>query len=657
MSNIRILTQRLNMKKFVLIFPILFAFSIYGQTDFNSLFPAIPNPDWEDDPTQPSLPSPWTSDQSGFYYVDPGQGGATDSGRTFGNPTAARLTIPTSLSPGDVVVLAGNYSSTYNVSSSGNASNRIWLIGDDPETRPRFSNIVDFDQNYWMVQNIHFAGVDGALRFNGSYITADNCLVTDTDEGFGSGVSGSGDHIVFKNGIVGPVGDYLYSGPDVDHHGWKLNSSFTWVYNSLFYRCQGDGIQVGDTGTVSAITDVYIFGNEAMENLQTGFWLKNCTRALIAYNEIHNHVDEDGGSVPAGTGGQYDFDIGVWAFNNIYNCKAGVQIQTSNSSIQGPRFVIGNTIHNTTGSTTSDPHLASAITSRMGNSENCYILFNTLYDNAGGINVPDGDATTVYGNIIELPTGTGVRNIYSSDGSSSSGTLDFNFYVGSTQRISWGTSTIRTLAEMVSATTQCDNGISNTSGGWVDADNDNFSLLVSSSAVDAGPSSKHSAISFLETEFGTDFSTDLNGTARPVNTNWDIGALEYTAGGDTDPPLVTSRTLLVSGTQIQLVTNESVQEGTGGDSGFSVSATGGAVSVSNVVAASTTIDLTLSRTVYSGETVTVTFTQSGDTIEDTSGNDLASFSNQPVTNNGPTQPASGSISVSGAMTTDTFITN
>jgi hypothetical protein len=74
-------------------------------------------------------------------------------------------------------------------------------------------------------------------------------------------------------------------------------------------------------------------------------------------------------------------------------------------------------------------------------------------------------------------------------------------------------------------------------------------------------------------------------------------------------------------------------EGAGGDGGFSVSASGGAVSVSTVITTGTSISLSLSRPITAGETVSLSYIQPGNGIEDDAGNDLAAISNSSVTNN------------------------
>lgn len=146
------------------------------------------------------------------------------------------------------------------------------------------------------------------------------------------------------------------------------------------------------------------------------------------------------------------------------------------------------------------------------------------------------------------------------------------------------------------------------------------------------------------TNVGSPYNIDANGVQHD-----NIGAFATIgeSGGDTSPPVITSASIPSAGTTLVANTNETVVEGSGGDGGFTVSASGGAVTVSNVVATGSAITLTLSRTINNGETITWSYTQPGNGIEDSAGNDLVTFSGQSVTNNstqGGTQVATPSFS-------------
>ena len=106
------------------------------------------------------------------------------------------------------------------------------------------------------------------------------------------------------------------------------------------------------------------------------------------------------------------------------------------------------------------------------------------------------------------------------------------------------------------------------------------------------------------------------------------------SGSDTTPPTKSSLTIPSAGTTLLLGLSESCSIGSGGNGGLTLSMSGGAVTASySSGSGSDTFTYNLSRTVNSGETGTASYTQPGNGIEDTAGNDLASFSSQAVTNN------------------------
>jgi hypothetical protein len=127
------------------------------------------------------------------------------------------------------------------------------------------------------------------------------------------------------------------------------------------------------------------------------------------------------------------------------------------------------------------------------------------------------------------------------------------------------------------------------------------------------------------------YNYDMLGTLRGEDGVFDRGALEYVSGaGDITPPTVTSRTIPAAGTSAVLVFDEAV---TFANNEPTLAATGGAVSLTYASGTGTdTLTFTTSRQILGAETVTMSYTQAGDGIEDLADNDLASFTDQAVTN-------------------------
>lgn len=106
------------------------------------------------------------------------------------------------------------------------------------------------------------------------------------------------------------------------------------------------------------------------------------------------------------------------------------------------------------------------------------------------------------------------------------------------------------------------------------------------------------------------------------------------AVADVTPPTVTGATLGTNGTTVTISFDETVAVGAGGNSGFVLTPSGGAATLSYASGSgSSSLVYTASRTINAGETITLAYTQPGNGIEDAAGNDLVTFTGQSVTNN------------------------
>ena len=111
----------------------------------------------------------------------------------------------------------------------------------------------------------------------------------------------------------------------------------------------------------------------------------------------------------------------------------------------------------------------------------------------------------------------------------------------------------------------------------------------------------------------------------------DYGAYEYGTGDITSPTLSSA---VVNGTTLTLGFDELVNATI--NTGFTVTPSGGAATVAYASGTGTAyLVYTVNRTIANGETMTLDYTQPGDGIEDTSGNDLANITGETVTVNTP----------------------
>ncbi len=137
----------------------------------------------------------------------------------------------------------------------------------------------------------------------------------------------------------------------------------------------------------------------------------------------------------------------------------------------------------------------------------------------------------------------------------------------------------------------------------------------------------------------------ISGTVKPAqgrlyvsnNVSWVLSYTPYVyphPSQGTFPSLSTA-TVNSAGTSLTLVWTESCTTGAGGAGGFTLSASGGAVTVNlpPTGSGSATYVYPLSRSILSGETLTVSYVQPGNGIEATTGGaDVPSFSASPVIN-------------------------
>jgi hypothetical protein len=106
---------------------------------------------------------------------------------------------------------------------------------------------------------------------------------------------------------------------------------------------------------------------------------------------------------------------------------------------------------------------------------------------------------------------------------------------------------------------------------------------------------------------------------------------------DVTAPTLSSASIPTTGDSLSIVFDETVSIGAGGNGGFTIAMSGGAVSLTYASGSgSNTLVYTTDRTIDAGETCSdFDYTQPGNGVEDAAGNDLATFTNQQaqVTNN------------------------
>lgn len=513
----------------------------------------IPTPSWPSDLdiARPTMPSPWTSDQAGWYFIQ--SSGCSDTGRTYGNPSAPRCTMPTAPSAGAKIVLNGTISGDKSLTGSGSAGSEIWYMAYNTGSKPTITGAWDLTGSYTILDSLAFSASlqDGTLGLGGNRNMVRDCTFSNTyTSSNGSTISFYGDYNVYYRNTMTASGNWQYEGEDVDRHGIKVDGdpTYAWIVDSTFYHCQGDAVQVGDQNSVkTAIHHIYIGRNTAYENLQGGFWHKKAQDVIMSQNTVYNMTISSDSGPGYGLGGQYDSDRIWFIFNYVYNCNTGIHSMGEGSGY----YVIGNVIRDGPYSGDWGVGYRGGYSARSGSSE--YVLNNTFYNNQEHITT-DIAATIMY-NIFggsSYPS-----SYYAAIMENSSATVNYNIWSNSAWDIEWNTIGYTTVTAWKTASGKEANGYIQ-DPSFASTTGSNFSLNSDSIAINHG--GKHSVYDTFYSTYGVSIAYDFAGNARPATSaDWDIGAYEYISGGDTtaptidsittsDPSSITSDSLSVTGT-------------------------------------------------------------------------------------------------------------
>lgn len=478
------------MKTFLLLFILLWVAT--GQSAGAGTWTpivGIPEPPFGIVEEPPALPANWTSDVSGFYYVCPSCANATNVG--LGSPVAPLRDIPGNVAGGEVVVLAGGLNGgSFNYSCSKTMP--CYFVADSANP-PVMSGATTFNGSYVIVDGLHVTlpqGVSGStLGLGGDHVVFRNGRISGNLASGGGGCEGS--FHVFYNNDISDNGDVNASN-DQDRHGLKVGGNNIWIIGNRFTRNSGDGVQVGDIGTRASTYNIYIGGNIAHGNKQTGFWVKEAEHVIISQNLAYNHVPS-GSSSGEGFGGQYDPRWVWFLFNESRNNTGGIGFKSSNNGGGSNFYVIGNYVHDNSFAE-FDPNNAWSISSIFSwNGADITIANNSIDANTGGINLNGNTGSAyIYNNAI--------------------------------------TGLINNAAQPVNIPDQRD--VAFQAANSVDGQG----------VVDQGvpPPTSKDPYSIFQSQYGLSILVDFDGQPRPVQ-QWDIGAFESQgpAGPKPNPPVLT----------------------------------------------------------------------------------------------------------------------
>lgn len=479
---------------------------------------------WPYDPaliTVPALPDPWTSDHGGFYYVKAG-GTSTSNG----NPVTPRATIPTTLAAGSVVIVDGDVGGLQTLTFTANCTAVAPCFIHGVNSGRLTATAYTLAGSHLILDDIDGYFDDGsgsAISISGNYITVRNGDFSNIQSGGVSrgGFGLSGHHSMLYNNVIHDIGNWA-SATDDNRHGVKVDSggSLFWIINNTFHDITNDGVQVGDTNTPT-VTLGFVAGNIAYSNAQTGLWNKNCYDVIFSTNTLHDHVDD-----PAGAGGhyfaggQYDFSNVWWINNNLYGYGGGFYIGSNNGTqTQGPRYFVGNVIHDVTNDTydVNDSHSPAAFTDR-NSTQPTYVVNNTFENNHAGYASPYS-TRIVIGNTFSSITASGAAQIFLF--SNTGHTANYNLYEG-TAGVKFGSSTLGGFSLLTGAGLEA-NGAESATLTYVNAGTGDYTPT--GTAIDAA-GTIHAVYSDFQTRYGLSIATDRLGTTRPQNAIMDAGAYE-----------------------------------------------------------------------------------------------------------------------------------
>jgi len=517
---------------------------IFPSTAFSAWAPivGIPEPPWGINETATTLPASWASNVPGFYFV---QAGGTNYNNGYpGNP---RPDMPSSPPPGSVICLNGEITQAPTIGYIGTAESPIFIRSYNNESRAALMTVWTFyNAAYVVLENVNTNWVEygGIELYKSHHISIRNNDLKGNSVNTGGIILqdyyltdyGQQHHIVINNNIMHEFGDWQTE-VDQDKHGVSSADKYTedvWITNNTFYHLSGDAVQIGKLAYNPSVATrkYYVGANTAYEIKQVAFWTKGAGDVIFSSNIVHNLRNDNPSGEAFGLGMQCGPE-NVWFINNIvYSCIGGITIAGDQGGVGKNVYVLGNVfyqIHDTTNTKTdwNNPENGTGACFMNRGGKNLYFQNNTCNDYDSGWQLGTGNSTVIskFSNNILSARNTGKPGHSFLSYEADTILLEFrnNIIQGVSANIGGQIySTISGLQTYLGS--RGSNNIDD-SPAYVNAAGGNFSLQSGSPAVDAGISPDVYAT--FQARYGLDISKDINGTTRPQNSKWDIGAYEF----------------------------------------------------------------------------------------------------------------------------------
>jgi hypothetical protein len=521
----------------------------YAGVAFSLEYAGVPSPNWPGaigNPVTvatPTPPSDWSSEVAGYYFVNNASG---SNDNQYGTPNSPRKTIPNPIPAGAYVEVEGIYTAKHigggKLKFEGTQERPCWLVGNSTN-QAVFRQGMEVTGTYFVIDNISEVSSNRTSTTDMNFVilspishavVRNSVLSGNNSYGgiiFGNWNGGTTSNVVIYNNHVIDNGNWQIT-TDQDRHGITVGGpvSQLWVLDNELARNSGDGIQVN--GSNVNTHHIYIAGNTAHHNKQSGFWIKSASDVIVSTNTSYLHRASDSSS-GQGMGGQYDHDY-VWFINNlVYDCENGILITSTSNGGDLHRYIIGNEIY---GIRNHGAPYTSAIAIWAG--ANTYIVGNTIDDSDAGISTGlsyHQANLQIFNNIFDDLDKYQLK-VYSSTLASTT-LSDTNFFKGD-GKIIWGDGTTRTLASLQQKYTVNQNSFAASTSVHVDEANHNYELKSGTTPIDNGTA--HAVYATFKDRYGFELSTDISGSATPQGAGYDIGAFEYSEStvAPPSPPVI-----------------------------------------------------------------------------------------------------------------------
>jgi hypothetical protein len=492
------------------------------------------------DPINSSAPDPatkcpgWPSAETpGCYYVDNNHPSSTDTNNIYGYPDKPRKQHPSTYAAGAYVEIhSGTYEGTQQtIVANGTAENPVWIRGANPVNKPIIRRQTIINGSYLIMENLKYDTnlTPPSLRYKTTYV--DHVCIRNSEfigNGTASGNAnviwwqGQAEHIatdiIIYNNIIANFGD-RFSSTENDYHG-LMPSSYTknsWILKNTIYHQGGDSIQVGSVGYTEATRPkyVYIGDNIMYEDRENAVDVKSADHVVVSNNVCYGFADSsssDGEAIVI-----HDNPDNVWIINNkVYSSLIGI-ISTASTET----YFIGNVVYDCP----TAMHIRGATTGG--------IINNTLANYNVGISILVSGLKIMNNIFTNNRVDEAADIAFDSTTYAQSATIDNLLFVGSdAAKIKIGAQVI-TLDSFKETYNKCTAFCQeSTAGNFIDPSLNDYHLLNNSTAINNG--SSDSTYLTYQQRFGASIGTDMDGTLRPTENIYDIGADEN--GSNALPP-------------------------------------------------------------------------------------------------------------------------